>query len=79
MPSRIIGWRRLAIGAGSGPPGLGVRPMIGNADTPRDLLFGLLALQNGLIDQGALFSAFTTWTAQPRAVDGRDPPRARRS
>ena len=36
--------------------------MIRNADTPRDLLFGLLALQNGLIDQGALFSAFTTWT-----------------
>ena len=25
-------------------------------------LFGLLALQNGLIDQGALFSAFATWT-----------------
>jgi hypothetical protein len=24
----------------------------------RDLLFGLLALQNGLIDQGALFTAF---------------------
>jgi serine/threonine protein kinase/tetratricopeptide (TPR) repeat protein len=27
----------------------------------RNLLFGLLALQNGLIDQGALFSAFTAW------------------
>jgi serine/threonine-protein kinase len=25
------------------------------------LLFGLLALQNGLIDQGALFTAFTAW------------------
>src|SRR6516162_4287784 len=28
----------------------------------RDLLFGLLALQNGLIDQGALFAAFAAWT-----------------
>ncbi len=28
----------------------------------RDLLFGLLALQNGFIDQGNLFSAFHTWT-----------------
>ncbi len=28
----------------------------------RDLLFGLLTLQNGLIDQGALFTAFTAWT-----------------
>jgi hypothetical protein len=27
-------------------------------DPLRDLLFGLLALQNGLIDQGALFVAF---------------------
>jgi serine/threonine-protein kinase len=26
-----------------------------------DLLFGLLALQNGLIEQGTLFAAFTTW------------------
>ena len=61
MPSRIIGWRRLAIGAGWALPDWEFS-MIGNADTPRDLLFGLLALQNGLIDQGALFSAFTTWT-----------------
>jgi eukaryotic-like serine/threonine-protein kinase len=28
----------------------------------RDLLSGLLALQNGLIDQEALFSAFAAWT-----------------
>ena len=28
----------------------------------RDLLFGLLALQTGLIDQGALFAAFAAWT-----------------
>ena len=32
------------------------------ADPARDLLFGLLALQNGLIDQGALFAAFPAWT-----------------
>ena len=31
-------------------------------DASRDLLFGLLALQNGLIDQGALFAAFAAWT-----------------
>src|SRR5262245_30929249 len=28
----------------------------------RDLLFGLLGLQNGLIDQGALVAAFQAWT-----------------
>src|SRR5262249_56811276 len=28
----------------------------------RDLLFGLLALQNGLIDQGQLVAAFQAWT-----------------
>src|SRR5882757_1668165 len=27
-----------------------------------DLLFGLLALQTGLIDQGALFASFAAWT-----------------
>ncbi len=32
------------------------------ADPSRDLLFGLLALQNGLIDQGALITAFAAWT-----------------
>src|SRR4051794_23774393 len=32
------------------------------ADTSRDLLFGLLALQNGLIDQDQLVIAFRTWT-----------------
>src|ERR1017187_6115249 len=31
-------------------------------DPSGDLLFGLLALQNGLIDQGALFAAFAAWT-----------------
>jgi hypothetical protein len=28
----------------------------------RDLLFGLLALQNGLIDQGQLLAVFQAWT-----------------
>ncbi|MGP0062518.1 MAG: protein kinase domain-containing protein [Isosphaeraceae bacterium] len=31
-------------------------------DTEPNLLFGLLALQVGLIDQGALFAAFAAWT-----------------
>jgi serine/threonine protein kinase/tetratricopeptide (TPR) repeat protein len=31
-------------------------------DTDRNLLFGLLALQTGLIDQGSLFTAFNVWT-----------------
>ena len=31
------------------------------SDSARDLLFGLLALQNGLIDQGGLFTAFAAW------------------
>jgi len=39
-------------------------------DPSRDLLFGMLALQNGLIDQGQLVAAFQAWTrdkAQPMA------------
>jgi hypothetical protein len=36
--------------------------MVKSNDPARDLLFGLLALQNGLIDQGALFAAFAAWT-----------------
>ena len=31
-------------------------------NTERNLLFGLLALQTGLIDQGSLFAAFAAWT-----------------
>ena len=31
-------------------------------DAPRDLLFALLALQNGMIDQTALVAAFQAWT-----------------
>ena len=33
-----------------------------STDPSRELLFGLLALQNGLVDQGALFVAFAAWT-----------------
>src|SRR5271163_1593793 len=33
-----------------------------STDPSRDLLFGLLALQTGMIDQGALFTAFAAWT-----------------
>jgi serine/threonine protein kinase len=39
-----------------------------DADPSPDLLFGLMALQNGLIEQGALVAAFRAWTharAQP--------------
>ena len=32
------------------------------ATTSRDLLFGLLALQNGLVDQAQLVAAFQAWT-----------------
>jgi hypothetical protein len=32
------------------------------AAADRHLLFGLLALQNGLIDQGQLVAAFQAWT-----------------
>jgi serine/threonine-protein kinase len=34
-------------------------------DAPRDLLFGLLALQNGMVTRNQLVMAFTVWTATP--------------
>ena len=34
-------------------------------DTPRNLLFGLLALQNGVVTRDQLVMAFTVWTAAP--------------
>src|SRR5262249_14394615 len=43
------------------PPGR-EPPMPARPDASRDLLFGLLALQNGLIDQGQLVAAFQAWT-----------------
>ena len=42
----------------------------------RNLLFGLLALQNGLIDQGQLVAAFQAWTLRQGPRPGR-PPRSR--
>ena len=35
-------------------------------DAPRDLLFGLLALQTGLVNQAALVAAFHAWTQDRR-------------
>jgi hypothetical protein len=34
-------------------------------DAPRDLLFGLLALQNGMVTRDQLVLAFTAWTGSP--------------
>ena len=34
------------------------------ADANRDLLFGLIALQNGMIDQSQLVAAFQAWTLE---------------
>ena len=36
--------------------------MLRTSDSSRDLLFGLLALQVGLIDQAKLVAAFQAWT-----------------
>ena len=36
--------------------------MARRADAPRDLLFGLLALQNGMVNQSQLVAAFGAWT-----------------
>ena len=36
-------------------------------DPSSDLLFGLLAMQTGLIDEGALFAAFAAWTRDKAA------------
>src|SRR5262249_40468815 len=39
------------------------------ADAPHDLLFGLLALQNGMVNQSQLVAAFGAWTlAQDRPL-----------
>ena len=42
----------------------------------RDLLFGLLALQNGMIDQSLLVAAFHAWTRDKTPTDRRDPRRS---
>jgi len=36
--------------------------MAERAGASRDLLFGLLTLQTGLVDEGGLFTAFNAWT-----------------
>ena len=54
LPRQPDGW-----GCADRPPMNGATPWP-HAD--RDLLFGLLALQNGLIDQGQLVAAFQAWT-----------------
>ena len=37
-------------------------------DAPRDLLFGLLALQNGMVSRDQLVAAFGAWTASARPM-----------
>jgi serine/threonine-protein kinase len=37
-------------------------------DAPRDLLFGLLALQNGMVSRDQLVMAFTAWTGSDRPI-----------
>src|SRR5438270_34748 len=64
--------------AGTTPPPLQEPPIMPGAD--RNLLFGLLALQNGLIDQGRLVAAFQAWTldkARPLADHLADDPDSR--
>src|SRR5262249_38818264 len=39
-----------------------VTTVLRTTDPAHDLLFGLLALQNGLIDQSRLVAAFQAWT-----------------
>ena len=36
------------------------------AHANRDLLFGLIALQNGMIDQSQLVAAFQAWTLEKK-------------
>src|SRR5262245_12539373 len=47
------------------PPGSGAAPMPRRDDATRDLLFGLLALQNALVTRDQLVLAFAAWTAAP--------------
>ena len=48
------------------------------ATPDRDLLLGLLALQNGLIDQGTLVAAFQAWTRDKARPTVASPRRAYR-
>src|SRR6516162_9181289 len=62
MHSRMPRWRRargaVAFIVGRDPRG----SIMLNPGADRNLLFGLLALQVGLIDQGQLVAAFQAWT-----------------
>src|SRR6516165_1928120 len=49
----------VATPAAGGP---GAFPMPRSNDAPRDLLFGLLALQNGMVTRDQLVAAFGAWT-----------------
>jgi hypothetical protein len=42
--------------------------MTPRADAPRDLLFGLLALQNNMVTRDQLVLAFTAWTGSGRSL-----------
>ena len=56
-PGSVAVPRSGVLGTTSSPEG---PPMTAAAD--RHLLFGLLALQTGIIDQGQLVAAFQAWT-----------------
>ena len=50
--------------------GLGSDFMARSEQMPRDLLLGLLALQNGLVTRDQLVAAFGAWTGSPREPMG---------
>ena len=55
----------VGVQAPAGPAGRsGDHNFMASVDTDRNLLFGLLALQNGLIDQAKLVAAFQAWTLE---------------
>src|SRR5262249_22517538 len=58
--ARFPGAAAVIAAASAAAPGQPVAP--GPVGAERDLLFGLLALQNGLIDQVQLVAAFQAWT-----------------
>jgi serine/threonine-protein kinase len=52
-------------------PGRATRPEPTKADAGRNLLFGILALQNNFIDRDALLAAFNSWVADKSQALGR--------
>ena len=54
----------VGVQAPAGPAGRSGNNVMAPVDTDRNLLFGLLALQNGLIDQAKLVAAFQAWTLE---------------